>query len=440
LRAKSYVKRLERDLPDWAGKGWLAPGGADAILADARAKSGVRNIAPLAFGILGAVTLGAGIITFFAANWQEIPKLAKLAMLLATLWISFAASGYALRREGSALFGQALLLLTVLLFGANIQLVGQAFHIGRHYPDGILLWSLGALLLTAVVASEPVAVTGLMLAGLWTSTETFGFSSSIHWPFLVVWLGFMIFAMMRGWTVARHVGFLAALYWCAISIVGRNFQFSIYLVALYVPVAMALAMLGAILAERTFKRAFGASLRTYALILGLGAVYGLSFRSLEGAAYVVGPGWRWIAALGITAVLLIALVAWRGFKSARKRDWADLMGWALIALALAGTAAIFFDWIGPAWLALSFKILLFSATLWLIARGYRSQTRSVVNIGFGFFALGLLTVYFDTVWTLTSRSFALMGGGILLLGGGYLLEHQRRKLFARWDDSPESAP
>jgi len=106
---------------------------------------------------------------------------------------------------------------------------------------------------------------------------------------------------------------------------------------------------------------------------------------------------------------------------------------------LVGVAALFFDWLNPSWLALYFKIVLFAGTLWLIARGYRSQTRSVVNIGFVFFALGLLTVYFDTVWTLASRSFVLMGGGVLLLGGGYLLEHQRRKLFARWGNGQETA-
>ena len=439
MRAKTYLKRLEIDLTEWAGKGWIAPGGAEAILADARAKTGVRNIAPLAFGILGAVTLAAGIITFFAANWQEIPKLGKLVVLLAALWVSFVASGFALRREASAAFGQALLLLTVLLFGANIQLIGQAFHIGRHYPDGILLWALGALLLTALVPSQAVTVAGLVLTGLWSSTETFGFWGAVHWPFLVVWLGFMALTMRRGWMVARHIGFLAALYWCGISIVGRNFELSVYLVGLYVPAAMALAQLGAILVERTPWREFGAALKTYALILGLGAIYGLSFRNLERGAYVIGPGWHWIAVLAVVAVLLVVLTAWRGFKKDRRPDWTDLIGWALIALALAGVGAVFFDWLNPSWLALWFKILLFAATFWLIARGYRAQTRSVVNIGFVFFAIGLATVYFDTVWTLMSRSFVLMVGGVLLLGGGYILDRQRRKLIARWNNAAEPA-
>ena len=189
MRTRLYLKQLAKDLPGWAVKGWITPGSEEAILADTREKIRAANIAPLAFGILGAITLSAGIITFFAANWQEIPKIAKLGILLAGLWLVFGAAAFSLRREASSLIGQSLLLLAVLLYGANIELIGQAYHIGNHYPDGFLLWALGALVLTALVPSQPVAVVGLVLTGLWSSTETFGFWGAIHLPFLILWGG-----------------------------------------------------------------------------------------------------------------------------------------------------------------------------------------------------------------------------------------------------------
>jgi uncharacterized membrane protein len=57
--------------------------------------------------------------------------------------------------------------------------------------------------------------------------------------------------------------------------------------------------------------------------------------------------------------------------------------------------------------------------------------RVLVNMAFLFFGLGLLSRYFDTFWTLLDRSYFFMAGGLLLIGGGYLLEKQRRKLTGR---------
>jgi len=38
------------------------------------------------------------------------------------------------------------LLLGVILFGSNIMLIAQIYHIDSHFPNGVLMWSLGALL------------------------------------------------------------------------------------------------------------------------------------------------------------------------------------------------------------------------------------------------------------------------------------------------------
>jgi uncharacterized membrane protein len=52
----------------------------------------------------------------------------------------------------------------------------------------------------------------------------------------------------------------------------------------------------------------------------------------------------------------------------------------------------------------------------------------MVNLSFAFFALTLLSRYFDTFWSLLNRSYFFMLGGLLLIGGGLFLERERRKL------------
>jgi hypothetical protein len=211
---------------------------------------------------------------------------------------------------------------------------------------------------------------------------------------------------------------------------------SVYLIGLYVPIAMALTVLGSLIEDKGWKRGFGASLQSYAMILGLGALYALGFRHLEGSALVLGPGITWVIAYAVACAVFIALYARYGFDRWELSRPIMTAAWILSSVCLAGIAGIFLNRIGVMGGIILFKALLFATTLWLIARGYQLQRRAMVNIGFVFFALALAALYFDTVWTYVSRSVALMTGGVVLLLGGYILERQRRKLLSGWSAKP----
>ena len=77
------------------------------------------------------------------------------------------------------------------------------------------------------------------------------------------------------------------------------------------------------------------------------------------------------------------------------------------------------------------NVFFLGGVVWLIYAGYRSNDGLQVNLSFLFFAIWVLTLYFDTFWTLMDRSFFFMGGGVILFVGGYLLERQRRNLLRR---------
>src|SRR3989304_4314553 len=146
LRESAFLRRLRKELPVWLQQGWVTPGSVQKILDHVAAQrgTGVRYL-PLAFSILGVLLLGAGVITFFAANWSIMPKVAKLPLLFGSMWLAYAGAGYALRYREAPQLGEALLLLGVILFGSNIMLIGQIYHIDAHYPNGVLLWALGGV-------------------------------------------------------------------------------------------------------------------------------------------------------------------------------------------------------------------------------------------------------------------------------------------------------
>lgn len=71
--------------------------------------------------------------------------------------------------------------------------------------------------------------------------------------------------------------------------------------------------------------------------------------------------------------------------------------------------------------------LLFSSLIALIYSGARRLESAIaVNMCTIFFAIAVLTRYFDTFFAMMNRSIFFILGGLLLLVGGYLLEHQRR--------------
>jgi uncharacterized membrane protein len=76
-----------------------------------------------------------------------------------------------LRRERFAALGEGLCLLGTMLFGAGIFLVAQMYHIDEHFPNGLLMWALGALLLGLAMPSIPQSVLAAVLLTIWCGIE-----------------------------------------------------------------------------------------------------------------------------------------------------------------------------------------------------------------------------------------------------------------------------
>ena len=83
-------------------------------------------------------------------------KLARLALLLATLWGCYGAAAVLFQRQLNA-FAQAAVLGGIAVYGASIMLIAQMYHMEGNPPDAVLMWALGALLAAVLVRSQPGA-------------------------------------------------------------------------------------------------------------------------------------------------------------------------------------------------------------------------------------------------------------------------------------------
>src|SRR5690606_13306527 len=112
-----YTRRLDRDIARWRQAGWIGADGEAAIRSDVAAQSSKLELAPV-LGILGAVLIGFGAMSFVAAHWSEMPRLFRLALIFGALFASYGIAGVLFQRKHPA-FAQAAILAGVAIFGAG---------------------------------------------------------------------------------------------------------------------------------------------------------------------------------------------------------------------------------------------------------------------------------------------------------------------------------
>jgi uncharacterized membrane protein len=90
----------------------------------------------------GLGALGAGVLFFVAANWQDYGVLGRFVLLQAGLLVSV---GVALWRPPPRPAGQAALLLATLLTGGLLALFGQSYQTGADVHELFFAWAVLAL-------------------------------------------------------------------------------------------------------------------------------------------------------------------------------------------------------------------------------------------------------------------------------------------------------
>ncbi|MEZ5876351.1 MAG: DUF2157 domain-containing protein [Tepidamorphaceae bacterium] len=220
-----YVEKALSDVARWAENGWIEGEGLAAIRADLvsrRSRFGLPHI----FGLLGAVLLMLSALTFVAANWEEIPRLVRVAMLAGALFVSYAIA-VRLYLTDHEPFGQAALLVGNGIYGASIMLVAQMYHIDGNPPDAVLTWALGVALCAAAFRASAIWVLAFALFCLWSGWVTSD-TNQVQWVFPFVVFAMAVLAWWIRFTGARHLIALATTVWVVMLPFLRNGDFFPY--------------------------------------------------------------------------------------------------------------------------------------------------------------------------------------------------------------------
>ena len=433
-----FQKKVEKELPIWQQHGWVSKEGSEAILKHLSENDRQFNLLTLGIAILGVLLLGSGIITYFAANWAEMTKITKLILLFSAMYIAFLAAGHFLKDHQSPLLGHALLVLGVIIFGANIMLIAQIYHIDEHYPNGVLFWSIGGLITAYLFQSHAVFSFSIALSALWTSLETFGFNQ-IHFWYLALWACFLPIIYYKKWAFALHLALIALLLWSVYSFVNFNIinrsNQEIYLAQIYFLIYLSIFLMGMLCATSSHLSFFSKPLQNYSAFAALSSFYLLTFPDIQRGARYFQETTRleasnlWLIITFVALIVLVSLSIWHRSRTKQNiRPRYLVYGQILIAgVVFCIVLNLFLAGQHGSLMAILLNVLFFAGMVWLLFAGSDSNNRTLINLAFIFFALALITRYFDTFWSLLNRSFFFMAGGLILIIGGYFLEKQRRK-------------
>ena len=165
--SRGFREGLRRELPAWRAEGLVTDETARALAARydlASVEAGGPSF--LAVYVLGALLVGAGVVSLVAWHWEAMSAPAKLATL-AVAMIAAHGAGFALWRGGrSQRLGHALTVLGTLVFGASIGLVAQIFHVSGAWWGAFGAFTLGALAAALLYESLPHLLLSAV-AGLW---------------------------------------------------------------------------------------------------------------------------------------------------------------------------------------------------------------------------------------------------------------------------------
>jgi uncharacterized membrane protein len=389
------------------------------------------------FASAGAVVVGLGVILMLAYNWDEIPKFGKLGLVFASV-VAMHAGGLRCAQipDWRRQIGAVLHLLGTMFFGAGIWLVAQVYHLDEHFPNGFLIWGLGALAMAWALDSVLQALLAAVLLAIWGGCEVFSFRDPNLWALPLVVAAIAPLAWRRRSAVLLAVMLTAAQFLLLANLSsfgsGAHMLTSSFAWGAFLIAAARLTAGG----DASF--AGGAEVATF-----------FGFLTLILCAYLLSflSSWRYVLGWGATPMAgqeIAMLHSWILFGLAAA-------AWAVVAARrfahkLGGVQGA--EWLVPVALAYGYALiwgrypvltrcgahpfnllLLGIASAWMW-QGCRESRLKPTVLGSLLLAAVVIARYFDLFQSLAARGLAFVILGAVIMGEAVYYRRCRAKLAA----------
>ncbi|UOQ98455.1 DUF2157 domain-containing protein [Hymenobacter sp. 5317J-9] len=396
-------KFLETESPAWVAEGLISEEQRQKLLARYPPEAQALGLLPL----LGSVLVGLSALSVVAANWQGLPAVLRLALLLGSLLGAYGAGAY-FRRRGNVDLSHGLIGLGLIVFGASIILVSQLYQLVGYDVSGLLAWVVAGVALSYVYGSRLlVLLTVVIGAAVQTyCVEVLGSFSYATAVLVAAGLGY--YWWRRPEVVSSTVLATGLLWQAGLLVIVLHAKITWF----FVP-AMAIYAAGDWQQSRNGARA----LQGPPLVAAYLFMFGLAtFGETDTYANVLRPPLLpYLLSLG--AVFAISVAG----KRARGR-FDTLLDWLLL---LPG-----FYLPGGLPLAVATLVVLYAHAGSVLARAHRQQDSDQLTLGAVLFVVATAVAYFKLTWAFLDKSLFFLLGGVLLLGLSWYLRRRNAQTLA----------
>jgi len=325
----NYASKVRQDIMRWRQAGLVDAATAATLLSDVEA----NERRALSFGailaMMAALLLGAAILIFVAANWEAIPRLARVLLLFAVILAGYV-GGALLKLRGQAAAGEALWIVAAAAFGGSIALVGQMYHLPGDETSALVTWGIGTAVAAVALRSNPLTVAAVGIADAWLVLKVaYGFDMyrSFAFPHLFVVMAAALYGISF-WTrsqQARHLIMLSLILYAVLLALDHD----TLAVAIGLAVLSAAAFAAAVAAPEPVERivGLGGRLPLHGFIGFLTALVIIQFDRAAGSGFGLAAA---VALAGIAAAIVF------GGRESRGLRWLAYLGFAFELLVIYG--------------------------------------------------------------------------------------------------------
>ncbi len=393
-------KFVEEEGTEWIKKGIITSDQHHQILNLYSDKERTIGIIPL----LGSVLIGLGILSFIAANWQEIPHIARLILILFFM-IGFYFSGEYFLKKSQEKLGISMISLGLFSFGAGIILIAQMFQLQAYDVTSWIIWGVAAILLTFLYQSPYLYIISAVILSITQAYSIGEFNTFSYFTFLLVIIGLGFYLWTQKNRLISWIFSLAFVIQSIMMISVNDWS----ILWFFVPLFILYTVVDIVNHRNFYPFQVVALLTSYVFIIFLVITSNFYNSIYNTNEYLAGS-----LPFFITIVILFAISIYFKWKTKRLITTVD---WILLPILLYLPYQV--DYI--------YLIILFIYSLYLMWRGYAEEWRFKVDLGTFLFLVNTMIAYGKLTWGFMDRSLFFIVGGFILLGLGWFLNLQRNQ-------------
>lgn len=422
---------LAKEVSEWVAENIISTSQAESICA--RYGVDYHDQSKHSYGYFILVSLaylffGLALITLIGANWQDIPRIARMLGLIAlTLGTNVFGVYKASNRQNAAAIGS--FFLGGLFYGASIMLIAQIYHIGEHFPDGIYWWAAGILPIALLMESTLLMLLSASLGFIWFFTEASQDFFPLSFPLLLAAMAWHCFRIKQSNLLFMLLvaGFAFWIEYSFSWVIGdwQRFKVGADNLSLGIGTFMVFYAMSKRLLENTRSSYadYGTLLAAWTLRFTLVTLLVLSF---EGPwKDLLRAEWHMPRLSPVVAVLLSSAAIWMVYAAEKPVI-------AISALSVLYLAAIFsLMGLENRHYAIVYQIVdniaLIAAGIWLIVRGIDHGISHYFFLGIGVILITGLLRYIDLVGDYIGAALLFSVFAVILLSAAKYWKSRRSK-------------